>query len=503
MKWGRMILVILTVAFLAAWSGPARSAAENRVALVIGNSAYRVGPLDNPANDARDMARALSDVGFDVSLLVNADRREMLGAVRDFGRKIKGGGVGLFFYAGHGLQVDGENYLAPVDAAMTQGDEVQDYCLAVSSVLRKMETAENRLNIIVLDACRNNPFIKSRGGGGGLAKMDAPTGSVIAYATAPGAVASDGSGRNGLYTSMLLKHIKTPGLEIGRMFRSVRVDVLEASGKAQVPWESSSLTGEFYFLPGEGAPGQMAKGEIRSTGDSGHVRDLVLDENAAEPVAAVSTPPPKVLPDSKPVKEEERRRLAILYFDNAGGRPELDSLRKGMADMMISDLSKVPLLKLVEREKLEEILKEQNLQNTKQFDQSTVVQIGKLLGAEIIMTGAFFEMFGQLRIDARMIDVETGRVLKAEGVNGKSEAFFSLKDQLVWQVAQSLDWTIARDALPVSDPGDSLDQAIDYSRILDLYDDGDLEAAKNALTKMLSFRPDFTPAKAMLARLGW
>jgi TolB-like protein len=331
--------------------------------------------------------------------------------------------------------------------------------------------------------------------------MDAPTGSIIAYATAPGAVASDGTDQNGLYSSMLLKHLKTPDLEIGRMFRRVRVDVLEASGQAQIPWESSSLTGEFFFVPKEGELLQTARVKVERAKDSGEVRDLVLDEPDARPTAVASLPKLETLPDSRPVKDRDRRRVAILYFDNSGGRPEFDSLRKGLADMMITDLSKVHMLKIVERDKLEAILKEQNLQGTKQFDQATVVKIGKLLGAEIIMAGAFFEMFGQLRIDARMIDVETGRVLKAEGVNGKSEAFFGLKDQLVWQIAKNLDQNIARETLSASNPQDSLDQAIDYSEALDLYDAGDLKAAKNVLDKLLQYRPDFEPAKAMLAKL--
>lgn len=231
-------------------STPAYSSAESekRIALVIGNGDYKIAPLRNAVNDAVDMAENLSKCGFTVVKVINASRQEMREAVREFGVQIMRGGVGLFFYAGHGLQVNGENYLVPIGANVAHENEVEDECLRVSSVLRKMESAQNRLNIIILDACRNNPFGRGyRSTDRGLARMDAPTGSILAYATAPGSTASDGDGRNGLYTSSLLKHILTPGLEIGKLFRQVRMDVLQSSSKKQIPWESSSLIGEFYF----------------------------------------------------------------------------------------------------------------------------------------------------------------------------------------------------------------------------------------------------------------
>ena len=232
---------------------PASLLAENRVALVIGNGDYHTAPLANPVNDARDMAAALEQSGFTVLSEINADRKEMRGALRDFGKMILKGGVGLFYFAGHGIQVKGENYLVPIGADMEAEDEVQDECINASAVLRKMETAGNRLNIIILDACRNNPFSRNfRSAVRGLAQMDAPAGSILGYATAPGAVAADGAGRNGLYTSKILEYMKQPGLEIGQLFRKVRVDVMAASNDAQVPWESSSLTGNFFFhLPSD------------------------------------------------------------------------------------------------------------------------------------------------------------------------------------------------------------------------------------------------------------
>ena len=228
---------------------------EQRVALVIGNGAYGDVPLKNPVNDAQAVAQALEYCGFEVSRKINADRKEMRQAIRDFGNQLKKGGVGLFYYAGHGLQVDGLNYLAPVGVDVAHEDEVEDECILVSSVMRKMESASNRVNIVILDACRNNPFARSfRSQGRGLAGMDAATGSLVAYATAPGRVAADGDGTNGLYTSRLLKYLQVPGLSIEQVFKNVRRDVKTASAEKQVPWESSSLTGDFYFVlpPTEG-----------------------------------------------------------------------------------------------------------------------------------------------------------------------------------------------------------------------------------------------------------
>jgi formylglycine-generating enzyme required for sulfatase activity len=241
-------LFMMTCALVLLTSSIFISAKERRTALVIGNGAYKSSPLGNPVNDANDMAAALKNCNFRVMKSINASRREMRKAIRKFGEEINKGAVGLFYYAGHGIQVDGENYLVPVNAAVYTEAEVEDECLKVSSVLRQMESAGNRLNIIILDACRDNPFGRSfRSSNAGLAKMDAPTGSILAYATAPGSVAADGTGRNGLYTSMLLRHIMTPNLAIERVFKRVRINVVNASDKRQTPWESSSLMGDFYF----------------------------------------------------------------------------------------------------------------------------------------------------------------------------------------------------------------------------------------------------------------
>ncbi len=243
----------LQVCLLLVLAAPAH--AERRVALVIGNGAYKAGPLKNPVNDARDMAASLKGLGFEVILRENAGLAQMEQAVDQFWISLKKGGVGLFFFAGHGLQVKGVNYLVPVDVNIQVEQDVKVRCLDVNLVLGRMEDAGNPLNLVILDACRNNPFARAwRNAGQGLAKMDAPAGTLIAYATAPDSVAADGAGKNGVYTSHLLRFMHTPGLTIENVLKQTRVAVLNETSRKQIPWESSSLTGDFYFSgPGKGA----------------------------------------------------------------------------------------------------------------------------------------------------------------------------------------------------------------------------------------------------------
>lgn len=256
------IAVSLTF-FVLLSSAPAQ--ASERLALVIGNSDYVVQPLENPVRDAELMAGTLEDIGFDVTLQTNLTEREFLRAVISFGRDLRAAGddaVGLFFYAGHAIQADGENYLIPVDATLEDKLDLEIQAVEASTVMRSLESAGNALNLIFLDACRNNPFKGvSRSGTRGLAKIDAPTGTLVAYSTAPGDVASDGSGRNSPYTKALAKAIREPGRPIELILKQVRIEVMERTGRNQVPWESSSLTGDFFFVPEAAAPAAAAEPE--------------------------------------------------------------------------------------------------------------------------------------------------------------------------------------------------------------------------------------------------
>ena len=222
---------------------------ERRVALVIGNGAYQhTSQLPNPANDAQDIAQVLRKYNFQVILKTDASLETMADVIYQFGESLKGGGVGLFYYAGHGLQVKGENYLLPVDANLMREDDIKRKAINANDVMEKMGEGKSHLNLVFLDACRNNPFPSStRAVSRGLIGMNAPNGTLIVFSTNPGNVAADGNGRNGIFTKHLLQQINQPALEIGMMLRKVRSAVKEETGGQQVPWENGSIEGEFYF----------------------------------------------------------------------------------------------------------------------------------------------------------------------------------------------------------------------------------------------------------------
>ncbi|HEX2869899.1 MAG TPA: caspase family protein [Polyangiaceae bacterium] len=222
---------------------------ERRTALVIGNGRYPVGPLGNPPNDARSVAAALRSANFDVTVKLDVDRDGMKRAIDDLGTSLLKGGVGLFFYAGHGAQVNGENYLVPIDAKITREEDIDIEAVALNRVLSRLDAANNRMNFVILDACRDNPFAKKfRGGERGLALASAPEGTFISYATAPGSVAADGAGTNSPFSSALARNLTTRGLRVEDVFKAVRREVKQVTQGRQTPWESSSLDADFWFV---------------------------------------------------------------------------------------------------------------------------------------------------------------------------------------------------------------------------------------------------------------
>lgn len=244
-----------------------------RVAVVIGNAAYAVGPLANPGKDAKAMSALLRDMGFQVVLAQDAGKGRMQAALDEARGLLQGRqGVGLFYYAGHGLQLDWRNYLLPVDAALQKAADVPAQALDVQAVLDAFKAAGTAMNILVLDACRDNPFGQTATAKG-LAPLDAPPGTFFAYATAPGNVAEDGSAQdgNGLYTRFLLQELKRPEARIEDVFKRVRLQVRQASGGRQIPWESTSLEQDFVFATGE-----------RSEAATGFRREREFDAEKAE-----------------------------------------------------------------------------------------------------------------------------------------------------------------------------------------------------------------------------
>ncbi|OQX27994.1 MAG: hypothetical protein BWK80_02540 [Desulfobacteraceae bacterium IS3] len=278
-------------------------ATEKRLALVIGNAAYQNAPLKNPVNDARAMEKTLKSLGFTVWKGEDLSFQQMMKSVEDFGDELlKGGGVGLFYYSGHGMQHNGRNFLIPVNENITRENEIQYKSVDAGLVLAKMENARNRLNIVILDACRTSPIVRSaRNPAQGLVHMDAPTGTIIAYATSPGKTASDGSGSNGLYTSELIRQMRVPGVGIEDMFKTVRKEVRVRSNGDQIPWESTSLEGSFYFADSgsiateKPMPAQKPKYRLRS-----------------EPMTVSKDESWKVFK----LKKNEKDRIPVEYIEN-------------------------------------------------------------------------------------------------------------------------------------------------------------------------------------------
>ncbi len=326
--WGTVARTLGAAALAAAVSMGAAAAAEPRVALVIGNGEYASLPLSNPVNDARLMANTLRELGFQVIEHQNLSQKAMKRAIRTFGDRLEKAGaesVGLFYYAGHGVQVDGHNYLIPIGADIDRESDVDIEAVSANVVLKTMARAFTRLNFVILDACRDNPYKRSfRSSVRGLARMDAPRGTLVAYATSPGDVAADGTAANSPYTEVLSRVMRQPGLSAEIVFRRTRTEVMEVTGDRQVPWEESSLTGDFFF-GGEAPPPQAPADRetvfwesIRDSDDpadfqayldrypDGEFASLARNRLAAltpPPVAAVMPAPPPPAPTPAPAPE--------------------------------------------------------------------------------------------------------------------------------------------------------------------------------------------------------
>ena len=259
------ILAITTATLIFAFA-PVH--AENRIALVIGNSSYRsVSALPNPANDAKAVTEFLSSAGFEVVSAIDLTQSDMRQAISEFASKIAAKGpdaVALLFYAGHGLQVDGENFLLPIDARIEREADIPFQAVRLADVMNALASVPSRLRIVMLDACRNNPFSAiNKTTGRGLAIVDAPTGSIVAYSTAPGSEAEDGSGANSPFTAAFTSVARDPCLPIELAFKQVRVAVNKRTDGRQTPWDSSSLTSDFAFFPGCATPKERLASDDR------------------------------------------------------------------------------------------------------------------------------------------------------------------------------------------------------------------------------------------------
>ena len=270
-------LIKLAALASTCWMSVGQALAENRIALVIGNSSYTsVTALPNPANDAKAMTNFLNSAGFQVVQAPDLTQSDMRRTIADFAKTVTEKGpdtVALVFYAGHGLQVDGENFLVPVDAQIEREADVPLQAMRLADLMNALSSVPSKSRIVILDACRNNPFSAiNKTAGRGLAIVDAPNGSIVSYSTAPGTEALDGDGQNSPYTTALMKIGHEPGLQIEQLLKRVRLDVSNMTARQQFPWESSSLTVEFSFFPAGSAQERAAPANNSQPGTTGKAR---------------------------------------------------------------------------------------------------------------------------------------------------------------------------------------------------------------------------------------
>lgn len=346
----------------------AYAASSQRVALVIGNGQYSSSPLSNPVNDATDMAAALKRLGFSVILKTNAGLRDMEEAIKDFGTRLRRGDVGLFYFAGHGVQISGTNYLIPIGARINKDTDVKYETVDAGRILDEMANAGNDLNIVILDACRDNPFALSfRSASRGLAMVGVPTGTFISYSTGAGQVAQDGEGRNSPYTAALLENIGQEGLPIEQVFKRVRQKLDRETGGKQIPWELSSLRGDFYFNPQVGS----------------------------------SATPTSPYPYARVHGSDYKDKFAIAIASFMGTNVEL--AEKG-ADLLFSELGKSDLLSLIKAESV----KSETLFSAPFSEQAKVLLD---LGAKGVIAGEVSFENRTLRFEMRYYDLNKKELL--------------------------------------------------------------------------------------------
>ena len=350
-----MLRMLIAVAVLICGASLAH-AADKRVALVIGNSAYTSAPkLANPANDAADMARALTALGFKVVVGIDLDKAQFDKTLRTFATELEGADTGLLFYSGHGLQVAGQNYLVPIDAHVGRERDLDFETVRLDLVLKQMELErDGKTNIVILDACRDNPLARnlartmgtrSASIGTGLAEVQTGVGTFIAYSTQPGNVALDGQGRNSPFTAALAQHVQEPGQPLTSVMINVRRDVLAATSGKQVPWDHSALTGEFYFKTA--TLGKPAKPGVPSAGGEaqalkermGKLEEELKRKTETSNLAASATLV-QLKQRHRQLEDENRRELDRLFSIQRAQGSETDLAKR---NAMYQDIGRIQI----------------------------------------------------------------------------------------------------------------------------------------------------------------
>ena len=325
-----------------------------RHALVIGNANYAVGPLRNPLNDASDMAAALEGLGFEVQRLLDADASAMERAIIDFNKRLSSGGVGLFYYAGHGIQAQGSNYLIPLRAGISSELQLKHKAINAGFVLDAMEAANKGVNIVILDACRDNPYessFRSNDRGlvpmNGLAPMNSPKGSLIAYATAPGGIAADGEERNGLFTQHLLAAMQQPNQLVELTFKDVAKAVSDHSGGQQTPFVTSSLTEYFYFNPSAEAPPTPAPSGTFTT--SAATNPAPTNKFTPSSIDGLSLDEWLLVHGNEPKTLANLDKVAAYQSQHGGNAASRSYIDSGLTELLAAGVGRSELIRLKKR----------------------------------------------------------------------------------------------------------------------------------------------------------
>jgi tetratricopeptide (TPR) repeat protein len=372
---------------------------HDRLALVIGNSDYATSSLKNPINDARAMSRRLSELGFSVDLQINSDHRRFDQALDGFVQRITPGSVAMFYYAGHGAQFDGENFLFPTDFKSQRESDIKYDAESADQIESRLEHSPAAVRILIFDACRNNPFgTQSRSLRAGLAAMNPARGTFVAFATAPGSTAADeGPGDNGLFTYYLLKGLARPGLNITELLDWVREQVDTASHGRQTPWSLSALVGRFQFVPDEGSAGTTA---------------------------SIAEPPPARLPDQK--------QVVVLPFRNVGNLPANQALCDGLHEVLTSMLTTLDApggrLHVVPAT---EVLRQQV---------TSVEDARRQFGVNLVLTGSVQRVSEQLWITTNLVDVPSERQLQSRTLKYDAAELATVHEKVMNEMARMLQF---------------------------------------------------------------
>jgi TolB-like protein len=465
---------------------------ERRLALVIGNANYKMNILANPVNDAADVEKILIASGFKVKRYTDLDQAGMKKVIDDFGNSLSKAEVGLFYYAGHGVQARGRNYLIPVDASLETENDVEYNCVDAGRILAKMEDAGTKTNIVILDACRDNPFERSwsrKSTGSGLAFMDAPNGSLIAYSTAPGKTASDGYGRNSPYSSALIHYMNIPNLKIEDFFKLVRVKVREKTNDQQVPWESTSLEGDFYFnldpdyvstdvSIADVEPGIGEKAGNLDDIDQGQQRIIDFEENRKQLAAGI-------------------RSIAIMPFANYTGDESKVYLASGLQDALISELGQLGSVRVIART------------STIQYAnfQKTINEIASELNVEGVIETSLIGLGENLRIQLKLYSAfPAEQMIWSQVYDSEMNDILNLYNRVVKNIADEIQLSLTPEQESKLEESREINAQAYDEYLLGLYfmQDMSKEAVYKAMENLNSAiekDPDWAPLYAGLAKV--